>query len=219
MATALTVWFIYTLDHAWLPDEKRFLFSFEGVGWVDQEIHNIHSDYFLTFHFISILDACQATTISGTDGGVRFSYFSFQYANMLLGEYEYNNDTFRHPAMRVLLFGIFIPLGLLLFIYRTLVQKPIWPINAAFFTNSRAVLCVLILGEALTAYYVACHPVCCSADFRFLFYLTPWIGYAVGKGLSLFPGEKSMVLVTSLLLLGYAVSSVALLVDRLVLYP
>ncbi|HUB68379.1 MAG TPA: hypothetical protein VL981_12915 [Candidatus Methylacidiphilales bacterium] len=174
------------LYRAWSPAHRQFIFAHSWI-WDYMAIHENSWVYALRFDLSGLISAGQTTTTNVTPDEVRFSFPSWEYGNMLLGEYEYNNDpVLLFYSRQLIVAGTSLLFGLVLFTIGAFLSRPVWPWQEIISLNRTALL--LIVGSScLILAFVHWAPVMCSADYRYQCSTFPWMGYAMARGLCAFP--------------------------------
>ncbi len=186
IATLLTVWSGAMLDRAWNRENHTFVFVHAWI-WDYLEIKERPAVYLFSFRFPELIAAGQATTTENTPNRVRFSFPTWEYGNMLLGEFGYDDDPYIGTLSRaVLLTGAILLFGVGLSVAIFFLSRPFWSWRHFFSLHGTALL--LVAGStALLLSYVHSFPNTCNADYRFQSPTFPWMAYGIGRGLSAFP--------------------------------
>ncbi|MCE0498025.1 MAG: hypothetical protein LV481_08790 [Methylacidiphilales bacterium] len=182
----VTLWACGVLYRGWNPGSRQFVFAHAWM-WDAMKINENRLVFWLRFDLSNLILAGQTTTTAGTPDEVRFSFPSWEYGNMLLGEYGYADDpVLLFCTRQVIVAGTYLLFGLAFFIFITLLSRPIWPWQNIF-SLSRTVLLLIVGSTCLVLAFVYSDPVMCNADFRYQNFALPWIGYGIGRGLCAFP--------------------------------
>jgi hypothetical protein len=209
LALVIFVWGVTGVARAWDSTSHQFTYYH---GWIldYMEIKENLLVYVLRFDLSALIVSGQATTVNNTPDNVRFSFPSWEYGNMLLGEYEYSGSPkLLFNARQVIVSGTFLLFGLVLFGFTALLSRPWWPMGDLLSLNRTAA--VLLIGAvAMLLSFVALVPNTCTADFRYLLVIAPWLGFAAARGLSIFRWGWAMRTLGCLSLAGYVVASVSL---------
>jgi len=182
----VTLWAGGILHRAWSPANRQYIFSHAWM-WDYMKVNENMLVYWLRFDLSNLILAGQTCTIALTPDEVRFSFPSWEYGNMMLGEYEYADDpVLLFCSRQLIVAGTYLLFGLVLFIFVTLLSRPLWPWQKIFSLNRTALL--LIAGSTcLILAFVYTVPVMCNADYRYQSYTFSWMGYCIGRGLCAFP--------------------------------
>jgi len=128
---------------------------------------------------------------------------------MLLGEYSYSDPPSLLLASRYLIAaGLILVVGI--FLYYLLQLSRLTTLTKNSF--SLTVCIILLLSNLAIIYFVNNAPYTCDADFRYQYPALPFIGYAIGRGLSCFPRSKALNALFSLGVLSYLFMSLNLIV-------
>ena len=192
---------------AWDPAQHRF-FYYNGWIWDYTLIKENPIVYASRFDLSALIQSGQATTIDNTPDSVRFSFPTWEYGNMLLTEYNYTaSPQLLFCSRLIIIIGTYLLFGLLLFFFTSLLSRPFRPITELLSLN-RTVMLMLIGAILMLLTFVAMLPNTCSADFRYLFVISPWVGFAACRGLSIYRAGCAMRTLATLGSAGYAYASV-----------
>ncbi len=180
----------------YLPSTGEFLFVNSGI-FKGQEIRSLDFSYFFSFRIIDLLNEGQAY-VYGRFEPVKQSFFTWQYATMLLGEYDYKrvmNGLNWNRA--VYLFSLIYVVGIVAFIYYF---KKI-PLILKLMMSIVAVNQLLIINFAFG------YPSVCNTDFR---YNSPTLilwGFIISFGLWQFTLHHERMKNTVVILVGVALTA------------
>jgi hypothetical protein len=190
----------------WCPESHRFIFAHPVPGpgsrviWEYMEIKEDLRIYAVRFDLPALIAAGMTTTTDSTPDMVRYSFPSWEYGNMLLGEWEYApNPVLLVGSRLVIISGTVLLLGLVLFFFMTLFSSPVWPWQKVFTLNR---LALLLIGTStiLILKLIWLNPDACGADYRYQAPTFSWMGYSIGRGLCAFPRSIVWKVFVSLLL-------------------
>ncbi len=141
----------------YLPSTHEFFFVDSGV-FSGQAIKRADVSYFFSFHIIDLISEGQAYVYDKVFEALKQSYFTWQYATMLLGEYNYKRvmDNLMINKMVYATSMIYVT-GFLAFIY----YFKSMPFIVKMFAFMIAVNQILIMN------FVMNYPSACNADFRY----------------------------------------------------
>jgi hypothetical protein len=182
-----------------------------------QVIEGDKFDYVLDFNLAHLIAAGE-TPIYGSKvpdyavpvDQVRFSFPTYFFGNVLLGDWDYNVDGPLLQASRaVIIFGTIFPFGLLLFAVVTVLG---WPISsgAGFSPLNKTALALVAGMSCLSLYLVLTRPTVCHADYRLAAATFPWMGYCMSRGFQVFPGGRALHILAKVFLIGYVISCLTL---------
>lgn len=201
----------------WCPESHRFIFAHPVPGpgyrviWEYMEIKEDLRIYAVRFDLSALIAAGETTTTDSTPDMVRFSFPSWEYGNMLLGEYEYGtNPVLLFGSRQVIIAGTVLLLGLVLFVFIALFGSPVWPWQRIF-TLNRLALLLICTSTVLILKLIWLNPDACGADYRYQAPTFSWMGYSIGRGLAAFPRSRVWMIFVSLLLAFFLYSSLYLL--------
>jgi hypothetical protein len=210
----IAVWLGLLLHRAWVPEEKRFLF----VKWAPFESQVIDRNllaYTFDFNLPNLISAGQ-TTIYGSKvpehveivDKVRFSFPTWVFGNMLIGDWDYNVDGRLLSATRcVIVFGTIFPFGFMLFAVMAIFGGTMRSVPGLFSLNRTAL--ALVAGMmGLSLYFTLTRPTVCCADYRLQAATFAWAGWCFCRGLTVFPRGLALRALAVLFLTGYGVSSI-----------
>jgi hypothetical protein len=141
----------------YLPSTGEFLFVKSGV-FSGQEIKNLDFSYFFSFRIFDLINEGQAYVYDRVFMPVKQSFFTWQYATMLLGEYEYKKvmqNLFLNKMVYIT--GLIYVIGFISFFYYI---KKI-PLILKIF------LPILVINQLLIANFAFSFPSVCNTDFRY----------------------------------------------------
>ncbi len=212
-ALGLALWLSLTLIHA---NIGRSHFTLNLLTHMKNDptqfIPDTGWNYLFSFHLTDLIHSAEASTWR-SPAGVRFSYPTFVYGNMLLGE-----QVFAHPlalaqaTTPLFITGLLLPISGLLFFASTLYRMiRAIPNNLVRQLGSISTLSLVIVPLAVAAVYsfIVQRPICCHADFRMLYPALPWFGLAIARGLATTPRLVQILLF--LPIAAYAISAIWLL--------
>lgn len=141
----------------YLPISQEFLFVISGV-FPGQEIQNLNFSYFFSFNISELIDEGQSYVFETAIEQIKQSYWTWQYATMFFGEYNYKNIFDRLALNRaVYFFGLIYVVGLLAYLY--------------FFrrmpTIVKLMLPLLFINQLLIINFAITYPSVCNTDFRY----------------------------------------------------
>lgn len=156
---AVTVSFFLGLSllRVYLPSTGELLFVNSGV-FKGQEIHALDLHYFLSFNIVSLINEGQAYVYDTDFMPVKQSFFTWQYATMLLGEYDYNRvmDTLFFNRL-VYFFSLIYVVGIASFVFYFKKMPPLVKVFAA----------LVVVNELLIVNFAFSFPSVCNTDFRY----------------------------------------------------
>jgi hypothetical protein len=195
ITSLVAAWAGAVLYRAWNPETKAFVFS-HGWVWDYMAIKENFAIYVTRFDLSSLIITGQANTVGCTPDYVRFSFPTWEYGNMLLGECEFASDPVLLFCTRQLIIaGTILLFGLILFFFMALFSQPVWPWRKIFSVN-RLMLLMVVGTTFLLLNFVYALPNTCSADFRYQGVAWASYGFGIGRGLCAFP--RSLVWKTAM---------------------
>jgi len=186
LVSLLALWAGAISYRAWSVANQQFVFVHAWM-WDYMAIKENMLVYALRFDLAPLIQAGQTTTVDSTPEIVRYSFPTWEYGNMLLGEYDYSHDPILLFCSRQLIVaGTCLLFGLVLFVLITLISRPFrsW---ATIFSLNRTALLLIVGSSCMVLTFVSSTPVACNADFRYQSVVFPWIGYGIARGLCAFP--------------------------------
>lgn len=157
-AALILVFLGFSFLRVYLPSAgQEFLFVNSGV-FKGQEIHHLDLSYFVSFNIFSLINEGQAYVYDTVFMPVKQSFFTWQYATMLLGEYDYKR-VFQTLALNrlVYVFGLICVAGIVAFV----VYFRRMPVLLKFFGV------VIVINQLLIANFAFGFPSVCNTDFRY----------------------------------------------------
>ncbi len=147
----------FSFLRVYLPSTHEFLFVNSGV-FPGQEIKHLDFSYFFSFRIFDLINEGQSYVYDRVFMPVKQSFFTWQYATMLLGEYNYEKVMQSLNLNRmVYLFSLIYVVGFFSFLYyikkMPLIVKILFPI--------------LIINQLLIANFAFSFPSVCNTDFRY----------------------------------------------------
>lgn len=141
----------------YLPSTGEFLFVNSGV-FKGQEIKSLDFSYFMSFRIIDLINEGQSYVYDKHFMPVKQSFFTWQYATMLLGEYDFKTvmESLVLNKM-VYFFSLIYVVGLGAFLYYF---KKIPLIIKIFFP-------IVVINQLLIANFAFSFPSVCNTDFRY----------------------------------------------------
>jgi hypothetical protein len=208
IALVVAAWAGIGAARAWNPVDHSFDY-YHGWVWEYMRIQVDPLTYLLRFDLSDLIRCGQASTVvEATPDTVRFSFPTWEYGNMLLGEYEYAGQRQAHwAAQTILVCGTYIYLGLVLLLPLAAATRPLRGFGALFSFN-RTLVFVLIVALAMLFTFVAKVPNTCAADFRYLWCIAPWLALGVWRGLTSFPRGRALPVLGVIMQTGYVAASV-----------
>ncbi|MCE0498528.1 MAG: hypothetical protein LV481_11340 [Methylacidiphilales bacterium] len=212
----IVIWLGLFLHRAWVPEEKKFLLS-KWAPFCAQVIDGDLFEYALHFDLPNLIAAGQ-TSIYGSKvpqydaavDKVRFSYPTWVFGNMLIGDWDYNVSPRLLGATRcVIIFGTIFPFGFILFTAVALLGRPITR-EAGFSPLNKTALALVVGMAGLSLYFTLTRPTVCCADYRLQAVTSAWAGWCFCRGLTVFPRGGALRMLAIVFLAGYTVSCLSL---------
>ncbi len=204
----LGTWFAYVQQRNWDPTTNKHLYMHDFENEL-QDINNGTPAYVSSFQLNSLLDEAQASLFKGeTSEEVRWSFNTFEYGEFILGAWDYRmSPTLQFANRLLLLFGLMIPLGIVVFGVYTMLGYPITRDTRFNFFNKTA-FALFFVAYASIVILNSSHPHTCHADPRLTIIAAPWAVYAACRGWTVF-GRKGRIIrgLMWLFLGGFTVSS------------
>lgn len=166
-----------TLLRLYTPlEETSFHLVNSSAHFPGQQIKDLGSNYFASWHFLSLFREGQSY-VFGTDS-VRFSLPTYLYGTMIFGEFDYSRykemfSLFDYVMQSLIILSLLYPLGLLTFVLHLHKSN----------TLEKLFLGVVVLNLFLVVKFISDYPVVCNSDFRYFVTTFLLIGLLSGYGL------------------------------------
>lgn len=199
----------YTLFRLYYPAAHAFSLVNSGI-WPGQDLRPINLNYFFSFNFQALLNEAQSHIGEKNNSAITRSFFTYQYATMLFGEFDYtywrNQSYWLFFNMQLLLaISILIPLGWLSFIFtkKNFMQSIL---------SMTAIVSLLLLVKFIFSY-----PSVSNTDFRYHAPIFFMLAYCFALGIvaiiDRFPQCKKVVTVWLFMLVSLNLSFLLTLIS------
>ncbi len=166
-----------TLLRLYLPTEEGVYFHMvnSSGAFPKQILPPLESDYFASFHFLSLIEASQSY-VFGADA-VRFSLPTYQYGTMFFGEFDYGWLRERVSSLQITMQAIYL-IGVVF-----LVGGVVGYLRSIVRSGFELLLVLLAtLNGLLIVKFIVDYPSVCNSDFRYLVPSFVLIGFFIAKG-------------------------------------
>jgi hypothetical protein len=183
----------FTFLRIYLPLEESFYMVNSSGNYPNQTLQTLDVNYFGSFHILELLKAGQSH-VFGEDS-IRYSFFTYQYGTMLLGEFDYQYFIDKSPILHItmqamILFALIYLMGFITYLINFYKESFL----------SQLLFALIGINFLLILKFIFDYPSVCNTDFRYFVSSFVILSFIVAQGLSYLTFMRKAIMVIMALL-------------------